>query len=110
MAYSVQQIKFELISYVKEFGADFTQWSIGVAVDAPKALFEINKVDDAQDMWLWKPAVTNAAALMIRTWMTERQRASAVAGDDDSGACVFMFKRGSAAQGGAAEALVSSEA
>ncbi len=93
MAYSVQQIKFEMISYVKEFGADFTEWSIGLAADAPKALFEINEVDDVNDMWLWKPAITNAAAVMIRDWMIDRQKVSAVAGDDDGGACVFMFKR-----------------
>lgn len=93
MVYSVQQIKFELISYVKEFGADFTEWSIGLAVDAPKALFEIHEVDEVDDMWLWKPAVTNAAAVMIRTWMSERQNATVVAGDDEIGACVFLFKR-----------------
>jgi hypothetical protein len=93
MAYSVQQIKFELISYVKEFGADFTEWSIGLASDAPKALFEINKVDGVNDMWLWKPAVTNAAATMITTWMTDRQKVNAVPGDDADGVCVFMFKR-----------------
>lgn len=98
MAYSVQQIKFEMISYVKEFGADFTEWSIGLAADAPKALFEINKVDDVNDMWLWKPAITNAAAVMIRDWMTDRQKAGAVAGDDEGGACVFMFKRNRADQ------------
>jgi hypothetical protein len=97
MVYSVQQIKFELISYVKEFGADFTEWSIGLASDAPKALFEINGVDEDRDMWLWKPAVTNAAAAMIHSWMTERQKAVAVAGDDAAGTCVFMFKRGAPA-------------
>jgi hypothetical protein len=93
MVYSVQQIKFELISYVKEFGADFTEWSIGLATDAPKALFEIKKVDNINDMWLWKPAVTHAAAVMIRDWMTNRQKVGAVAGDIDGGQCVFMFKR-----------------
>ena len=98
MAYSVQQIKFELISYVKEFGADFTEWSIGLAADAPKALFEINKVDEVRDIWLWKPAVTNAAAVMIRNWMTDRQKVNGVTGDDDSGVCVFMFKRDEAPQ------------
>jgi hypothetical protein len=96
MAYSVQQIKFELISYVKEFGADFTEWSIGVAEDAPKALFETHNVDPVRDMWLWKPALTPAAAAMIRTWMVERQKASPADGDD--GPCVFLFKRAPDAQ------------
>lgn len=93
MTYSVQQIKFEFISYVKEFGGDFREWSIGVADDAPKALFEINKVDPARDIWLWKPAVSASAAAMVHAWMTGRQQAHAVAGDVASGASVFMFRK-----------------
>ncbi len=93
MAYSVQQIKFELISYVKEFGGDFSEWSIGVAADAAKALFEINKVDPVRDIWLWKPALSPAAAALVRDWMTGRQQANAVAGDGAPGASVFIFKK-----------------
>lgn len=92
MAYSVQQIKFELISYVKEFGGDFGQWFIGRAVDAPKLLFEVHKVDPHHDIWLWKPALTSSAACIVVTWMTERQNTRSTTGDDD-GNCVFIFKR-----------------
>jgi hypothetical protein len=92
-AYSVQQIKFEFISYVKEFGADFTEWSIGLASDAPKTMFDIHKVDEVVDPWLWKPAVTNAAAAMVCRWMVDRHKAKLVGGDDETGACVFIFKR-----------------
>ena len=63
-AYSVQQIKFEFISYVKEFGADFSAWSVGVAEDAPAALFREHGIDETRDIWLWKPAVSPAAAAM----------------------------------------------
>ncbi|MEJ0093227.1 MAG: hypothetical protein WDN46_07285 [Methylocella sp.] len=93
MTYSVQQIKFELISYVKEFGGDFREWSVGIADDAPKALFELNKVDPVSDVWLWKPAASASGAAMVHAWMTERQHANAVAGDSASGASVFMFKK-----------------
>jgi hypothetical protein len=96
MTYSVQQIKFELISYVKEFGGDFTQWSVGKATDAPKALFEIHDVDPVEDIWLWKPALTAVAAGLVVDWMTQRQNVAPVDGDD-MGACVFMFKKARAA-------------
>ena len=92
MAYSVQQIKFELISHVKEFGSDFTQWSIGRAIDAPKLLFEVHKVDPDKDIWLWKPALTPSAAAIVVEWMTGRQKTPSAAGDDN-GDCVFFFKR-----------------
>ena len=91
MTYSVQQIKFELISYVKEFGGDFTQWSVGTSEDAPKALFETHQVDPVRDIWLWKPALTPAAAEIVARWMTDRQRAVAVG--ENRGDHVYMFRK-----------------
>ena len=90
-AYSVQQIKFEFISYVKEFGADFSAWSVGVSEDAPAALFHEHGIDEARDIWLWKPAVSPAAAAMVRDWLCGRQGAAALAGE---GRQVFLFRRG----------------
>lgn len=90
-AYSVQQIKFEFISYVKEFGADFSAWSVGVAEDAPAALFGEHGIDEARDIWLWKPAVSPAAAAMVRDWICGRQGAAALPGE---GRQVFLFRRG----------------
>lgn len=92
MTYSVQQIKFELISYVKEFGGDFSHWSVGTAEDAPKALFETHRVDPVSDMWIWKPALTEAAAAMVATWMTERQNSRLVS--KSGGSSVYMFRKG----------------
>jgi len=91
MAYSVQQIKFELISYVKEFGGDFSQWVIGTAEDAPQALFERHGVDPVSGVWLWKPALTPAAAALVATWVVERHHASRA--EQSEGACVFLFKK-----------------
>lgn len=91
MTYSIQQIKFELISYVKEFGSDFSQWSVGTADDAPEALFKKHQVDPVRDMWLWKPALTPAAAALVVTWMTERQHATSLGHAE--GSSVYMFKK-----------------
>ncbi|TFZ56739.1 hypothetical protein E4V01_18105 [Methylorubrum sp. Q1] len=92
-AYSVQQIKFEFISYVKEFGADFSAWSVGVTEDASAALFHEHGIDEARDIWLWKPAVSPVAAAMVRDWICTRQGAAALAGE---GRQVFLFRRGPA--------------
>ena len=96
MTYSVQQIKFEFISYVKEFGADFHEWSVGIADDARQALFETNGVDEAGDIWLWKPALTPAAANMIRSWLVERHGVTD-ASANAPGREIFLFKRRAAA-------------
>lgn len=92
MVYSVQQIKFEFVSYVKEFGADFREWSVGVAEDARRALFLENGVDETDDVWLWKPALTPVAADMIRSWLVDRHGVANI----DAGASgreIFLFKR-----------------
>ncbi len=88
--YSVQQIKFEFITYVKEFGADFSAWTVGVAEDAPSALFNKHGVDEALDVWLWKPAVSPVAAAMVHDWMCSRHGAASLAG---VGCQVFLFRR-----------------
>ncbi|GEP12054.1 hypothetical protein [Methylobacterium gnaphalii] len=95
MVYSVQQIKFEFVSYVKEFGADFREWSVGVADDARRALFVENGVDETGDVWLWKPALTPAAAAMIRSWLVDRHGVANVSADA-SGPEIYLFKRRSA--------------
>lgn len=92
MVYSVQQIKFEFVSYVKEFGADFREWSVGVADDARHALFRENGVDEAGDVWLWKPALTPVAAAMIRSWLVDRHGVTNVSAEVP-GAEIFLFKR-----------------
>lgn len=91
MAESVQQIKFAFASYVKEFGADFREWSVGTAEDACRALFEENAVNEASDPWLWKPALTPAAAGMIQTFL--ERHGAAPARTPCPGPEVFLFRR-----------------
>jgi hypothetical protein len=93
MTYSVQQIKFECLAYIKEFGGPPPSWAIGVSDDPQRALFEINGVDESRDPWLWKPALTQAAALTVYRFMTERFHLSPAPVDGAGGKCVFLFKR-----------------
>ena len=92
MSSSVQEMKSELVRYVKEFGGDVTQWSIGIADDAPTALFQMHEVDPVRDVWLWKPAASPADAALVVDWMTDSKKATLAAGDV-GGQCVFMFKK-----------------
>lgn len=92
MRYSVQQIKFELLSYIKEFGGDAVRWHIGTTDDAPKEMFETQRVDPATDIWLWKPALTPTAADLVASWMIDRCTATRVE-TDIPGHCVFLYQR-----------------
>ena len=92
MVYSVQQIKFEVLSYIKEFGGKAEEWRIGVAPDAPAALFTDNAVDAEHDIWFWKPALSQAAARTVYQYMTQQFRVPPVDGQAE-GNCVFLFKK-----------------
>ena len=45
MVYSVQQIKYEILAYMKEFGGDFSDYYVGITHDPENALFKDHKVD-----------------------------------------------------------------
>lgn len=92
MVFSPQQVKFEFLSYIKEFGVDPQAWRIGSATDAEAALFTDNGVDRDRDIWLWKPLLTpNAAAIVLR-YMTEQLRIP-LAESSGKGPAVFLFRR-----------------
>ena len=93
MVYSAQQIKFEFLSYIKEFGERPEEWLVGCAVDAQEAMFEHEKVDRERDIWVWKPALSPAAARIVFRYLTEQLHAQA-AGSSAQGANVFLYRRG----------------
>lgn len=93
--YSVQQIKFEFLSYIKEFGGDSAGWSVGVADRGPEEALAANAVDPEAEIWIAKPAVSARAAAMVEEHFTGRCRiapAPAVVRGPDSH-WVFLFRR-----------------
>lgn len=89
--FSPQQVKFEFLSYIKEFGGRPTEWVVGCADDPTQALFARNAVDAESDIWLWKPTLSAAAARIVFRYLTEQLQAHAA--DDRTGRCIFLFKR-----------------
>lgn len=67
-AFSVQQIKYEFLLYMKEFGGDFVDWHIGVSSTPHQTLTDLHKVDLEQDYWIFKPALTFIAANTIKKY------------------------------------------
>ncbi|MFC3609697.1 hypothetical protein [Stutzerimonas tarimensis] len=96
MAYSVQQIKFEFLSYIKELEAARPQWFVGVCGDAEQALFASRAVDRDQDIWLWKPTLSARAAESVHVFFQERFGLATAPcsqpGPDAS--CVFLYCAG----------------
>lgn len=92
MVFSAQQIKFEFLSYIKEFGGRPQEWHVGCAIDAPSAMFEQEGVDQVRDIWLWKPALSPAAAQIVFRYLTDQLRVQS-AKSGMPGANIFLFKK-----------------
>lgn len=92
MVFSPQQVKFEFLSYIKEFGGKPAEWCVGCADDAALALFDRHGVDPARDIWLWKPTLSKAAARIVFRYLTEQLHMPAA--DQGAGRCIYLFRRG----------------
>ncbi|WP_423415674.1 hypothetical protein RLW55_04140 [Hyphomicrobium sp. B1] len=92
MVFSPQQIKFEFLSYIKEFGGRPDEWQVGCAADAQLAMFERERVDRERDIWLWKPALSPAAARIVFRYLTEQLNVRICEGETQ-GANIFLFKK-----------------
>ncbi len=69
---SVQQIKCDCISYIKEFGVDAGQWVGGTCAVPRETLFRMHAIDPARDPWLWKPAMSTVAASSVAQFLHGR--------------------------------------
>ncbi|MEG6507676.1 hypothetical protein V6C03_01680 [Methyloligella sp. 2.7D] len=90
--FSPQQIKFEFLSYIKEFGALPEEWRVGCAADAQEAMFGRNGVDRERDIWLWKPALSAKAAAIVYRYLTEQMHVPS-AEDECQGSQIFLYRR-----------------
>lgn len=95
MVFSVQQIKYEILAYIKEFGGEFSDYYVGIAADPKKALFEKHHVDPEKDPWLYKQALSFAAARTVQDYFLRRLGADGepvLRGDEDTD-CVYVYKK-----------------
>lgn len=100
MVYSVQQIKYEILAYMKEFGEDFDAYYVGVAADPMAALLKRHKIDKDKDPWLYKQALTFQAARTAQDYFLSRLQTDGeriVAPEDeterDNTDCVYVYKK-----------------
>ncbi|HEX2525231.1 MAG TPA: hypothetical protein VHL31_02880 [Geminicoccus sp.] len=68
-AYSVAQIQFECLRYIKEFGAEPAAWVAGTCTD-PQLVLGGRATGGV--VWLTKPALTPRAARMVVDWLHRR--------------------------------------
>jgi hypothetical protein len=93
--YSVQQIKYEFLLYMKGLGGAFGDWYVGAAADPEQALFEGHGVRTDVDPWIYKPALTNRATITIVRYFVEVLHADGRVPDvaDDAATKAYLFRK-----------------
>ncbi len=94
MVFSVQQVKYEFLAYIKEFDPTFSNWYVGLAEHPKQALFEIHRVRDSEDPWLYKQLLTNRAARTVHDYFIGHLKTAGAAAIEQSEDvdCVYLYK------------------
>lgn len=95
MIYSVQEIKFEFLAFIKKHGGDFSDWYIGIAADPKDKLKAHHKVDQDKDAWTYKQALTFQACRTVQRFFQDKLNMDGeplLRGDEDTD-CVYLFKK-----------------
>lgn len=95
MIYSVQQIKYEILAYIKEFGGDFHDWYVGISSDPKYSMFQEHSVHKDDDIWLYKQALTFAACKTVQNYFLEILKTdgeAVIEGNEDTD-CVYLYKK-----------------
>ncbi|WP_222184140.1 hypothetical protein [Geminicoccus harenae] len=94
-AYSVSQIQFDCLSYIKEFGARPEEWLVGTA-EAPEPFLEVHGGAGGLAVpWLAKPALTPKAAQAVAAGLHRRYGVALAAPPPDGprGRYVCLLRR-----------------
>lgn len=92
---SVQQIKFEIMAHIKEFGSNFSDWYVGISDNPKEALFDRHKLDPTQDIWMYKQALSFTACRTVQRYFLNSLKTDGepVEAGDDATDCVYLYKK-----------------
>ena len=78
MVFSVQQVKYEFLAYIKEFDETFSNWYVGISEPPKQTLFEQHGVRDDEDPWLYKQLLTHRAARTVYDYFVDHLKTAGV--------------------------------
>jgi len=93
MVYSVQQIKYDVLAYIKEFGGKFDDWFIGISDNPKHALSNYHQVEQEQDIWLCKQALTAHAARTVQSFFLKLHTDGRVESSAEEPDYVYAYKK-----------------
>ncbi|HTV31390.1 MAG TPA: hypothetical protein VMF32_26900 [Xanthobacteraceae bacterium] len=94
MIFSVQQVKYEFLAYIKEFDRTFAHWYVGLSDQPKQALFDIHGVRHAEDPWLYKQLLTYRAARTVQDYFLGQLKTAGARATEQSENvdCVYLYR------------------
>jgi len=93
-AYSEEQIRVDIQSYIQRWGGGYDAWYVGIAKDPAGRLFSEHGVNKQEDLWIWRPATSTSAARRIERYFVELlNTGGGPGGGDQESDCVYAYKK-----------------
>jgi hypothetical protein len=94
MILSVQQVKYEILAYIKEFDPNFPNWYVGISNDPKRALFDVHGVRDPGDPWLYKQLLTFRAARTVQDYFVShlKTKGDPPGAESEDYDCVYLYR------------------
>ncbi len=94
MSHTEQQIKTDILNYMKGRGGKYADWYVGVSKDARDRLLNGHGVDEKKDAWIYRQATSSAAARRVEKYFCEELGTDGAAGGGDETAdMVYAYKK-----------------
>jgi hypothetical protein len=93
--YSVQQIRYDCLAFIKELGGSFADFVIGVGENPRSALFTVHNVHPERDAWMYRQALSFAAVRTVNNYFVGKlgvDGAEVTSGPDDCD-CIYLYKK-----------------
>jgi len=70
--YAEQKLTHTIALHMSQYGGNFQEWCVGVSADPKATLFNDHGVIEAEDPWISRQCINNAAALTIGRYFVKK--------------------------------------
>lgn len=96
MAKTGEQIIADVEAHIRNNGADFANWYVGIATSPRDRLFNGHNVREKGDAWIFREATSSGVAREVEDYFSKRKGARGGAGGGDYGSrSVYAYEIGS---------------
>ena len=95
MAKSKQEILTEIDAHIDDCGGSYSDWYVGITEDAKRRVFEEHGVVKGKDPYIWRTAVSSAAARDVEEHFLDLGCDGGGGGGNEDADIVYAYKKSS---------------